>query len=108
VKNYEIYSVFNMYWKPCAGTHSWSSEGGNGETARESKAAAANSKGSDSASREHRQDHERASKCFGHAISAAVVCEAAHQFCGQSRSPAGVDKASYSSRTKPREERKDA
>src|SRR6476646_9647475 len=97
-----------MYWKPCAGTHSWSSAGGNGETARESKAAAANSKGSDSASREHRQDHERASKCFCRAISAAIVCEAAHQFCGQSCSPAGVGEASYSSRTKSCQERKDA
>ena len=40
--------------------------------------------------------------------SAAVECEAAYQFCSQSRSPAGVGDASYSSRTKPREERKDA
>ena len=31
-----------------------------------------------------------------------------HQFCSQSRSPAGIGDASYSSRTKPREKRKDA
>ena len=41
-------------------------------------------------------------------ISSGLDQEAAHQFCIQSRSPAGVGDTSYSSPTKPREERKDA